>query len=219
MALSNSKATAWSSAATAPSLRWKEGAISLADKYPDALESFFEFCYTGDYTLTKTGVTELEVAKNRYLLLVLILAVAEHYECEEQIAHVLQQIICIGDIVLSSVPLRSALFKFMVGVLYLHYGELDFPYEYDEQDANIGKIDTSKADDFDDKSLQAHNLFVMKRGWSRDHAVLISMVEKPRLDDMGRLWEVAYSGSGEADSGIRRMHCSLRSSRSSQGRG
>jgi hypothetical protein len=66
-----------------PSLRWKKGAINLADKYPNALESFFEFCYTGDYTLTETDVTELEIATNRYLLLARILAVAEHYECEE----------------------------------------------------------------------------------------------------------------------------------------
>jgi hypothetical protein len=63
-----------------------DNAVYLYDRYPDALEAIFEFCYTSDYTsaLPTAGATDLEVAKNRYLLLVRILAVAERYRCEEE---------------------------------------------------------------------------------------------------------------------------------------
>jgi hypothetical protein len=92
------------------------------------------------------------------------LAVAERYRSEELIAHVMDQVAQMGDLILSRKPWRSALFKFMVEVVYLHRDELDFLYR-NKRSAKTSEIDMSKVNDFDGEDLETTNL---SGGW--EHA-------------------------------------------------
>jgi hypothetical protein len=77
------------------------------------------------------------------------------------------------------------LFKFRVEIVYLCHIELDLGYCYDDkQDANTGKIDTSKANDVDDEYLETldfdESLDFAKY---RVHGELKAIVSKLKLRD------------------------------------
>jgi hypothetical protein len=83
------------------------------------------------------------------------------------------------------------LFKFRVEIVYLCHIELDFSYCYnDKQDANTGKIDTSKVNDVDNKYLETIDFDEsLEFAKYRVHGELTAIVSKlkPRdSEDYGR---------------------------------
>ena len=94
--------------------------ITLKDDIPEALEALFEFCYLAQYTPTREGETELQVAKARYLQHACVFVTADKYMADQLADFAAKQLAEHIRACSEEHSYSSAFFKFAVEHIYLH---------------------------------------------------------------------------------------------------